>query len=359
MNWREVRDATNIRYLLRTGSRLGCSVEACLRGSGLDEAALGAGARVQRWQELAVIRNLVSLYPQPGIGLQVGDCYQLTSLGLLGYTMLACRNLSEAMQVSTQFRELSLLICPVQIETRPEGVRMTLDDSVLPPDARALVVERGMAGWKRILGELLQRPFAPLEIELAIAPAAEQARYESYFACPVRLGAERNAMLIAEADLHSELPLANALTRNACAALCRQLCDGLEDVVSPLARQVLQVLLSHAGEPPGAAAVAATLGVSERSLHRRLAAEGQPFRQLDERVRWRLAERLLGDSDLALDAIALQLGYSEAASFSRAFKRWSGLAPSHWRQAQREAALGLEPTALLAGASRREPFVQS
>lgn len=346
MNWREVRDATNVRYLLSTARQLGCSAEACLQGSGLDEAMLGAGSRVQRWQELAVIRNLVALCPRPGLGLQVGDCYQLTSLGLLGYTMLACRNLQEAMQVSTQFRELSLLICPVIIEPQPAGVWITLDDSVLPADARALVVERGMAGWKRILGELLQRPFAPLAVELSLAEPAEQGDYERYFGCPVALGVARNAMLIGEADLTSELPLANVLTRNACAALCRQLCDGLEDVVSPLARQVLQVLISHSGAPPGAAEVAATLGFSERSLHRRLAAEGRPFRQLDERVRGRLAERLLGDSDLGLDAIAAQLGYSEAASFSRAFKRWTGCAPSHWRAAQRAAALGLASPSL-------------
>ncbi|WVM89852.1 hypothetical protein UMZ34_05475 [Halopseudomonas pachastrellae] len=43
MNWREVRDATNVRYLLRTARNLGLSVEACLQGSGLDEAMLGAG----------------------------------------------------------------------------------------------------------------------------------------------------------------------------------------------------------------------------------------------------------------------------------------------------------------------------
>ena len=68
MNWREVRDATNVRYLLRTARNLGLSVEACLQGSGLDEAMLGAGGRVriQRWQELAVIRNLVALHPKPG-----------------------------------------------------------------------------------------------------------------------------------------------------------------------------------------------------------------------------------------------------------------------------------------------------
>ena len=47
MNWREVRDATNVRYLLSTARTLGCSVQACLQGSGLDEAMLGAGGRVR------------------------------------------------------------------------------------------------------------------------------------------------------------------------------------------------------------------------------------------------------------------------------------------------------------------------
>ena len=113
MNWREVRDATNVRHLLNTARGLGCSVEACLQGSGLDEGVLSAGARIQRWQELAVIRNLVALSPEPGLGLLVGSRYQLTSLGLLGYTMLACRNLHEALVVSTQFRKLTLSICPI------------------------------------------------------------------------------------------------------------------------------------------------------------------------------------------------------------------------------------------------------
>ena len=348
MNWREVRDATNVRYLLSTARNLGLSVEACLQGSGLDEAMLGAGGRVriQRWQELAVIRNLVALHPKPGLGIRVGGCYQLTSLGLLGYTMLACRNLHEALLVSTQFRELTLSICPVQVLPFDGGVRMSLDRSVLPVDAQDMVAERGLAVWKRIFAELLQRSFVPLRVELSLSRPAPVEYYEAYFECPVVIGAPSNAVLVADADLTSELPLANALTRNACAALCRQLCDGLEDVVSPLARQVLQVLISHSGEMPLAADVAGSLGISERSLHRRLAAEGQPFRRLDERVRERLAERLLGDSDLGLDAIAAQLGYSEAASFSRAFKRWTGLAPSRWRAVQREAAPSLDARSL-------------
>ena len=124
------------------------------------------------------------------------------------------------------------------------------------------------------------------------------------------------------------------MTQAACASLCQQLCAGVEDVHTPLARQVMQVLMSHAGGSKGAAKVADMLGLSERSLHRRLAEEGYPFGMLDARVRSNLAERLLRDTDLRLDSIAQQLGYAEAASFSRAFKRWNGCSPKQWRNRQ-------------------------
>mgnify|MGYP003649952806 FL=1 len=92
--------------------------------------------------------------------------------------------------------------------------------------------------------------------------------------------------------------------------------------------------------------MAAWLGLSERTLHRRLAGEGYPFRQLDERVRRSLAERLLDDSSLGLDSIAQQLGYAEAASFSRAFKRWTSVSPDQWRRQRQTQPLDALASAL-------------
>ncbi len=92
--------------------------------------------------------------------------------------------------------------------------------------------------------------------------------------------------------------------------------------------------MSHSGKPFRADEIATRLGMSERTLHRRLADEKQPFRMLHDRVRRNLAERLLRDSMLGLESIAQQLGYAEAASFSRAFKRWNGVSPDQWRRLQ-------------------------
>ena len=77
--------------------------------------------------------------------------------------------------------------------------------------------------------------------------------------------------------------------------------------------------------------VAQHLGLSERTLHRRLAAEGHSFQQLNEQIKRRLAERLLLDSRLDLGSIAQRLGYADGASFSRAFSRWNKCSPGYWR----------------------------
>lgn len=338
--WRQRRDSTNVLYLLRVAEELGVDGDACLRSTGLQRETLDNAEHTHElWQELAVIRNLVAARPEAGVGLRVGRLYHLTSLGLLGYTMLASRTLSEAIRVSGRFRPLSLSICPVRLEEGSQGLAMLFDDSVLPVDARGLVVERGLAAWTALFGELLQRPFRPSRVELA-GGGVDPSLYRKHFDCEVIMAAGRNGMLISHEDLQAPLPLANPFTQKTCASLCQKLCDSMDDVNGPLARQVLQVLMSHSGRINPARDVAGWLGTSERSLHRRLAQEGYSFRVLDERVRRQLAEHLLSDSSLGLESIAHQLGYAEAASFSRAFKRWTGRPPLEWR---RRRAAGFTP----------------
>jgi len=74
-------------------------------------------------------------------------------------------------------------------------------------------------------------------------------------------------------------------------------------------------------------------GVSVRTLQRRLAAEGLAFSELVEEVRAELAGEMLNDTDLSLNEVAKELGYSTLSNFSRAFQRWTGKRPSEFRRA--------------------------
>ncbi len=78
--------------------------------------------------------------------------------------------------------------------------------------------------------------------------------------------------------------------------------------------------------------MSARLNLSPRSLRRQSQAEGSSYQQLIDRVHYQLAQRYLQQQHWSIDSIAGLLGYSEVASFSRAFKRWSGQSPGQFRK---------------------------
>ncbi|MCY1179300.1 HTH-type transcriptional regulator VirS [compost metagenome] len=86
---------------------------------------------------------------------------------------------------------------------------------------------------------------------------------------------------------------------------------------------------------PDRGALAAALGLSERTLQRRLADEGSSYQQLLNDTRRHLAERHLEEGRLPIAEIAVLLGYSEPSVFFRAFRQWTGLTPGEYRQKHR------------------------
>ena len=77
--------------------------------------------------------------------------------------------------------------------------------------------------------------------------------------------------------------------------------------------------------------MAAHLQVNLRTLQRHLAIEGVTYEQLIDDIRKDLAEDLLKTTNLTVEEVAIQLGYSEVSAFSRAFKRWKGISPRNFR----------------------------
>ena len=77
---------------------------------------------------------------------------------------------------------------------------------------------------------------------------------------------------------------------------------------------------------------AVALHTTKRNLHRKLQAQGTSFKQLLTETRQELAEQYINDSTLTLTEISFLLGFSEASSFTRSYKRWTGLPPSEARR---------------------------
>lgn len=107
--------------------------------------------------------------------------------------------------------------------------------------------------------------------------------------------------------------------------------DVEEESSSFLREVVLAITRELDGGTPSIESVASSLGLSPRTLARRLDAQGMSYRELRDEARRRLAVKHLLEG-VSIDEIAIRLGFSEGSSFHRAFKRWTGLTPSEYRR---------------------------
>ncbi len=110
-------------------------------------------------------------------------------------------------------------------------------------------------------------------------------------------------------------------------------------------RQLAGSLLKEEG-PPRIEAMAGIAGLSVRSLQRRLAKENLSHFQIVDQARYQAATRLLEESEIRITDIAMDLGYTDSAHFTRAFRRWSGVTPRAYRIAKKPRPLPLRPKPL-------------
>jgi len=177
-----------------------------------------------------------------------------------------------------------------------------------------------------------QMRIVPREVRFAHPAADDASKLEAFLGCPVRFDARDNALVFREQDL--AIPLVKAdpnlvayLRGVANAALAKRAADP-----SPLDR-VREVIASELSRGvPTMDVVTRRLGMSQRTLRRRLDADGTSFRELLDDTRARLARSYVGDARMPLSEVAFLLGFSEPSAFHRAFKRWTRTTPAAWRE---------------------------
>lgn len=162
----------------------------------------------------------------------------------------------------------------------------------------------------------------------------------AYCGCPIRYGARDDRMVLNAAHLDLPFPDANRemleLVTPALAVAMQQ----LEDQAS-LVEQVKHCLKRAMSRgAPDIALVARELGLSQRTLQRRITAEGQTFRVLLAEARHEMSLQLLSDPAIDIKEIAYLPGYDDTNSFYRAFRQWEGVTPNHWRRDASQAGAG-------------------
>lgn len=337
-----LRAPTSALLLAKLGVDHGVPMATCLARTGLTPADLRDPAgTVTGGQELVIIDNILdALGDPPMLGLEAGLRYHLTTYGIWGFALISSPTLRDAVHLGLRYLDLTYSYCRLTSRESPEEIDLRLELDGMSPRLERFLIERDVAAIHVIQRELLPSATTLRRVTFAFpAPPPEHLpRYQEVFGLLPRFDAPEHTAVFAGTNLDQPLPQAEQLTAEQAEAQCRGLV--LErrpaDPQPSLADRVRAVLRDSPHAPPTLGQVAATLHQSTRTLRRRLAAEGASYRSLLDEVREKLAALLLQDGALTVEEVAQRLGYAETASFTHAFRRWTGVGP----RAHRQAALG-------------------
>lgn len=308
------------------------SVADCLAGTGLSESTLtDADAEIWAHQEFMVVGNIINrLGDRPGLGVDVGGFSTLGRLGVLGFAFLTSATVREGFERILPYQ--ALLPSHVRFSVGGDAERdyVVADDTDIPAEIRPFIVERDLAG----LAAVLTGANIPIAVEWVETTLDEQrARRLAQtwsLTADVRPNQPVNRIAGAPGTLDIALPQSDPNTVAVFERQCRELLDGRLSRVG-VAGQVRSRLLHDQDRFPAMGSIAGELHLDPRTLRRKLTHEGTSYRELITEARRARAEQLLA-GNLSVEAIALQLGYAETASFTHAFTRWTGVAPSAFRR---------------------------
>ncbi|WP_245000456.1 AraC family transcriptional regulator [Marinobacter daepoensis] len=314
--------------------RLGIAEALLLDSAGLPAEALNW----ERWP-IDFITRLWHAAEQctrdPGFGLKVGGGVRPASIDAVSFAMQSAATLREALVLVQKYQRLisdggRFQLLPASRGTwivyHPRQGRLAFSPHQIEAVLSAVV---SLSDW--IGGSAVR----PSRVQFSHGRLGGIAGYREVFGCPVDFEQAFSGLLVANELLDKPLPQANpALARVHERYNAGRLAVLERGAVS--AADLRQWLMVRIGPSlPRRVDAARVLGISERTLARRLADEGYTFNRLLDEVRRDLALTAVKTSHQSLADIALSLGFAEASPFYRAFQRWTGLPPAQWRRRHR------------------------
>ena len=302
-----------------------------LQGTGLAAAQLDdAQARMSHRQKIAIFRNVRRLSRVPDVALRAGARQRLSDFGVYGYALVSSATFGEAVHLGIKHVRLAGPV--LEKRWRIEGTTAVFEghDAMALGEVLPLATEFWFSSILKLSSCILEAPLPTRRLLLPYARPSYGDAYEATFGCPVRFDAGVMELHFDASNFGQPCPNANPITADICAKFCERMLESMPDE-TPLSRAIRVACLDSRGSFPTAEEMAQRLGHSVRTLHRRLAEEDTNYQEIVDQVRRSLAVEFLQNTALTVEEIAGRVGFSEASNFRKAFKRWTGHAPGHFR----------------------------
>jgi AraC-like DNA-binding protein len=258
-------------------------------------------------------------------------------VGVLHYVARHSATVGLGLRRVVQYYALTSSVAGCELVDKATPARLELRQRpyVLAP-VRGLISGLWCVSNVVMLRQMLGPKFQPLEVELEMpSPDPIDLRaYEVALACPMRFDCQRSAVALEASVLGERVQGADpvleaAILKYAAELLDRPDPDGADAIRSRLRRHLVGNMQAGA---MALQAAARTLGMTTRTLQRRLREEGTSFNAVLDDMRRDVALTQMRARRRSIDELAFVLGFEKTSSFHRAFKRWTGLTPGEFRR---------------------------
>ena len=313
-------------------ARMGIDAQAACAREGLAWPFDSAGERL----DLALVAPVYELVTResgdPAWLFRAVNEASLAGAGTLFQLLVCCETLYDAFRLGCRYSGVATDVCSFSFHERGRHVDLIVTPN---PEVRAALEQIEVAvfvpsRYQRI-APVSNTPLVT-EAWFRHAPRFATSRYEAYFGCPVHFGAAQNGLRLSRDVLDTALPGGSAQRQAYFSSIAdRYECEALA-VGSCVEKVQLLFMQRMAFGEPSVEKIASLLAMSRRTLQRRLLEEGSNWRDATDAARLRVARRELGNPVRQLHEIALLTGYADTRAFLRAFRRWTGMTPSQYRE---------------------------
>jgi len=302
-------------------------------GAGLDFTQLSiAGARYP-WKGMQKLwAGAVEATGDPCFGLYAGRRIRPNSFHALGYSWLASETLLGSLNRLCRYVQV-ISTAPISLSLEPDGDIYVLTETLrdpthVPTDA---AVDAFVASIVQLCRMATDTHFSPVSVALEHADPGDASEYITILGCPVSFGADTTKIIFDRTTLENQLPGDNEEIARANDKVVEHYLQTLDP--HKVASEVRELLIDLL--PSGKSSqtrIANRMHRSLSTLQRQLQNEGTTYKEIRDDTRSSLAREYVSDHDLTLSQVAYILGFSDQSNFSRAFKRWTGMAPREYRR---------------------------
>ena len=279
----------------------------------------------------SLLESIATLADGRAIGIRVGASMRCDDYGAFGLAFKSSVDLDGSFVRVARFDKVVTNVANFTVQRGARSSWMTVPETTSGRLGELMTIELALAAATSLSREVVGDDFAPRQVRFGHTEPASKAAAEDHFRCPVMFGDRKSGIEIDNRDLARVNRLGDSkISEFFDQHLKRELDERMAtDTLAAQVRELVTRVLSEGS--PKIETIASQLGMSRRTLQRRLADEHLVYSDLVEQARRDVATNLLKHQRYGLAEVAFLAGYSDQSTFTRAFRRWEGLTPADFR----------------------------